>query len=194
YICVGIVLVVALAGALSGWPLTQVFLASVSLAIAAVPEGLPAIVTIALAGGVQRMAARHVLVRRLPAVETLGCATVICTDKTGTLTTGVMQVRELWGRDHAQLLLAAAACCDAEIRLDGQAGVGDPTEVAILMAAAERGIHRDEIEGTNARVAEIPFDPVLKRMSIERADGRVYIKGAVESVLPLCVEGVDDAV
>ena len=75
-------------------------LSSVSLAVAAVPEGLPAIVTIALAVGVQRMASRHVLIRRLPAVETLGCATVICTDKTGALTTGVMAVRELWGRNH----------------------------------------------------------------------------------------------
>ncbi len=193
YICGGIVAIVALAGLLRGWPLLQVFMAAVSLAVAAVPEGLPAVVTIALAVGVQRMAARHVLIRRLPAVETLGCATVICTDKTGTLTTGVMQVREHWGRDHAHLLLAAAACCDAEIRRDGQAGVGDPTELAILMAAAERGIHRDEIERTNARVAEVPFDSVLKRMSIERVDGRVYIKGAVESVLPLCLEGVDDA-
>ena len=78
-------------------------------------RGLPAIVTIALAIGVQRMAARHVLIRRLPAVETLGCATVICTDKTGTLTTGVMTVRELWGPDHHELLEAAAACCDAEL-------------------------------------------------------------------------------
>jgi Ca2+-transporting ATPase len=193
YICGGIVAIVALAGLLRGWPPLQVFMAAVSLAVAAVPEGLPAVVTIALAVGVQRMAARHVLIRRLPAVETLGCATVICTDKTGTLTTGVMQVRELWGRDHVQLLHAAAACCDAEIRRDGQTGVGDPTELAILMAAAERGIHRDEIERTNARVAEVPFDSVVKRMSIERADGRRYIKGAVESVLPLCVEGVGDA-
>jgi len=194
YICGGIVGLVALAGWLRGWPLLQVFMAGVSLAVAAVPEGLPAVVTIALAVGVQRMAARHVLVRRLPAVETLGCATVICTDKTGTLTTGVMTVRELWGRDHTNLLYAAAACSDAELARDGRGGIGDPTEIAILAAAAEREIHRAAIEEAAPRVSEIPFDSVQKRMAVERADGWTYIKGAVETVVPLCRDGVDGAV
>jgi len=191
YISLAIVGVVATAGWLRGWSALEVLLSAVSLAVAAVPEGLPAVVTIALAIGVQRMASRHVLIRRLPAVETLGCATVICTDKTGTLTTGVMAVRELWGRNHERLLFAAAACCDAELNDDERGGVGDPTELAILAAAAERGIRRDAIEDAHPRVLVKPFDADRKRMSIARADGFLYVKGAVELLLPLCLEGIE---
>jgi P-type Ca2+ transporter type 2C len=193
YISGGIVAVVATAGVLRGWAPLEVFMSAVSLAIAAVPEGLPAIVTIALAVGVQRMAARNVLIRRMHAVETLGCATVICTDKTGTLTTGVMSVRDLWGPDRLRLLRSAAACSDAEVGRHGRPGVGDPTELAILVAAAAQGIDRDEIESNNPRVAVTPFDALTKLMSIERADSRTYIKGAFESVVPLCADGSDGA-
>ncbi|MBL8111612.1 MAG: cation-translocating P-type ATPase [Acidobacteria bacterium] len=193
YVCGGIVAVVAVLGLVRGMTPFDVFLSAVSLAVAGVPEGLPAIVTIALAIGVQRMVARHVLVRRLQAVETLGCATVICTDKTGTLTTGVMTVRELWGPDHTKLVDAAAACCDADLSEDERSGVGDTTEVAILLEAAERGIRRATIEEQRPRTAVNPFDSLRKRMSIRRADGVLYVKGAVEVVLGLCTSGTEGA-
>lgn len=186
--CLGIVIVVAAAGLLRGRGWFDVFFTAVSLAVAAVPEGLPAIVTIALSIGVQRMAKRHLLVRRLPAVETLGCATVICTDKTGTLTTGVMTLRELWGDDELALLDAAAACCDAEVGVNGKPGVGDTTELAILHAAAARGLHRTDIEKERPRISEHPFEAERKRMSVYRADRRLYVKGAIETVAPLCHE------
>jgi Ca2+-transporting ATPase len=193
FACLGIVGLVAALGLLRGQALLDVFRSSVSLAVAAVPEGLPAIVTIALALGVQRMVARNVLVRRLPAVETLGCASVICTDKTGTLTTGIMTVRELFGRKEEALLRAAASCCDADLGLAESAGTGDPTEIAILKRAAESGISRDQIEESNPRVRVFPFDSERKRMSILRKDGVLYVKGAFEAIVPLCVSEDADA-
>ena len=193
YLCGGVVVAVAIVGLVRGLGVFAVFLSAVSLAVAAVPESLPAVVTIALALGVRRMVSRHVLVRKLPAVETLGCATVICTDKTGTLTTGVMTVRELWGSDPQKLLEAAAANCDAELSADERSGIGDTTEVAILIAAAERGVRRGTLEQERPRVAVNPFDAERRRMSILRADGTLYVKGAVEVVLAHCTRGMEGA-
>ena len=189
WMCLGIVGVVAVLELWQGSSWMEVVLIAVPLAVAAVPEGLPAVVTIALSVGVQRMAARNVLVRRLPAVETLGSATVICTDKTGTLTTGAMAVRELWGEDHDTLLAAAVACCDAEIV--GEDATGDPTAVAILRAGFARGIERDEAR--NPRREVHPFDSERKRMSILRTDGVLYVKGAPDLLLPLCNVGTTSA-
>ena len=181
-ICLGIIIAVAILGWRQGLTGLDLLLPAISLAVAAVPEGLPAIVTIALAVGIQRMAARRALVRRLTAVETLGCATVICTDKTGTLTTGVMAVREIWGQDHRRVLEVAVACCDAELSSDEQGGVGDPTEVAIVVAAAKRSLRRNEIEVERPRLSVYPFDADRKCMSIYRSDGVLYAKGAVEAI------------
>lgn len=192
-LCLALVAVVATLGLLRGQGWLEVLMTSVSLAVAAVPEGLAAIVTIALALGVQSMVSRNVLIRKLPAVETLGCATVICTDKTGTLTTGIMVVRELWGPDHNKLLDAATACCDAELTRGETTGTGDPTEVAILMAAYEREIDRAVIERERPRVAVEPFDSSTKRMTVLRSDGILYVKGAVEVVLPRCTRGTEGA-
>jgi Ca2+-transporting ATPase len=213
--------VVFVLGFLRGVALFDLFLSAVSLAVAAVPEGLPAVVTIALALGVHRMVRRNALVRRLPAVETLGCVQVICTDKTGTLTVGEMTVRKLVtgravfnvtgegystegaiaaegkGADAGsttilgELLVAAVACNDARLeRRDGKVAIiGDPTEGALLVAAAKANLNFDEVDSRMHRLGSVPFTSDRKCMTmIRRRDGHAwaFIKGAPEVIIERC--------
>jgi Ca2+-transporting ATPase len=179
------------AGVTRGEPAALMFLTAISLAVAAIPEALPAVVSIALAFGARRMSREHALVRRLPCVESLGSVTVICSDKTGTLTENRLRVERLelvneHERDRALQVLALNS--DASRSLEG-GWIGDPTEVALVEAAAQAGLNVDALRAEQPRLAELPFDSVSKRMSTLHAvddEALLTVKGAPESVLPSC--------
>jgi len=214
-----IVLLIVLLGVLRGQPLLEMFIFGIALAVAVVPEALPAVVTISLAIGIQRMAKRNALVRKLPTVETLGSTSVICSDKTGTLTKDEMTVRKIYLADSwfevsgsgyepvgtlrntngsskldshlNELLRGAALVSDAGlVQVEGRWDIkGDPTEGALVVAAAKAGLSKVELDRRYPRLQEIPFTSETKRMTTlhETPEGRLaYSKGAPEVILNAC--------
>lgn len=198
-------------GAMYGRPLVPMFMVAISLAISIIPEGLPATATIVMAFGVQRMAKRNALIRKLPAVETLGSASVICSDKTGTLTLNKMTVTNIAIEEdfknkytmtveeaskhfelYKDLVYAASLCNDASLDPDRKGEIiGDPTEGALIYMAQGFDIDHEELEDKYPRLFEQPFDSDRKRMTtVHEIDGKItaYVKGAVDELLPLCTK------
>ena len=200
--------VIFVVGLANGIPVLEIFMTAVSLAVSAIPEGLPAIVTIVLSIGVQKMVKRNALIRRLPAVETLGSASIICSDKTGTLTQNRMTLVRAYlddgtteeisaenGASVRKLLKYGALCCDGSVTFDAdgkETHIGDPTETAIILAAHKNGMPKDKINADHPRKAALPFDSDRKLMStVNEIDGKhiVIVKGAFDMMLSRCVKG-----
>ena len=173
------------------------FMVAVSLAVAAIPEGLAAVVTVVLSIGVTNMSKRNAIIRRLTAVETLGCAQIICSDKTGTLTQNKMTVVDFFGDDERKLASAMALCCDAELNAADGAVTGEPTEAALVVWANKLDLPKPELKAQQPRIGEAPFDSGRKMMStVHEVNGSIvqYTKGAPDVIIGRCTHYLKDGV
>ena len=197
-VCLVICLLIFVIGIFKQIPPVEMFMTSVGLAVAAIPEGLPAIVTIMLSIGVTKMAKKNSIIRKLPAVETLGGSSVICSDKTGTLTQNKMQVTKIFGlgANEKQILSYASMCTDSEIETkeSKQIVVGEPTETAIVEAALKNGINKFSEYRNKNRISDIPFDSNRKMMTTIHKDNDKFLnitKGAPDVLLKRCTKYFD---